>query len=291
MPSVLFFSRKELAAVVAVGVASGLVDHQVLSVLLASVTLNPWSTSLNSYLFHVTGGPLFGDFLQTWLEYGGVFAACLVRKPAAGTIALTVNGFCQVFVYGTHDPHLFYGVSGLGADVVFASFHFKRYDLPTICLAGIVSGVFWYPIVWFTHGIPLYPPLFIVSDFGVRVLGSAVGDGLIGATLALVILNLADRRWNEPLAQAFGNESSETKHADIAGVMIVGLGVVVMGLTYVFPSVSDFFFSVGPKIPLGIPQSEEYNLGYIIGLLLVFLALTVLAFRRIDFTAKSGDNE
>ncbi|MDA4127087.1 MAG: ECF transporter S component [Thaumarchaeota archaeon] len=291
MPSVLFFSRKELAAVVAVGITTGLVDHQALSVLFASFTLNSWLTSLNSYLFHVTGGPLFGDFLQTWLEYGAVFAACLVRKPAAGTIALTINGFCQVFVYGTHDPHLFYGVSGLGADIVFASFHFKKYDIPAICLAGIACGIFWYPIVWFTHGIPFYPPFFIASDFGVRVLGSAVGDGLLGAALALVILKLAGRKWKETRVKEFGNENNAMKHANVAGVMMVGFGVVVMVLTYAFPPVSNFFSSIGPKIAEGIPQSEEYNPGYVIGLLLVFLVLTVLAFRRIDFAANSGHND
>ncbi len=221
---------------------------------------------------------MFGDLLQTWLEYGAVLAACLVRKPGAGTIAMTINGLCQVFINGTHDPHLLYGVSGLGADIVFASFRYRRYDVPAVCLAGISCWIFWYPIVWFTHGIFLYPASFILSDFAIRVLGSAVGDGLLGAVLALVVLKLAGPKWNEPRASAFGNEGHAITKANVTGLMMVSLGVLVMVLTYAVSSVSNFFLTVGPKLPGGIPQSEEYNPGYVIGVVLIFLALTMLAF-------------
>ena len=279
MPSFLFFSRKELAVLVAVGIATGLVDHDILySLLFPLVTRTHSLVLFNDYLAYITGGPLFGDFLQTWLEYGAVLAACVVRKPAAGTIALTINGFFQVFVHGTHDPHLLYGISGLGADIVFASFRYRRYDVPVVLLAGIACGLFWYPIVWFTHGIYLYPPSFIVSDLAIRVLGSAVGDGLLGAALALTILKLAGRKWNAPRASVFGSGDDTMKHANVTGLLIISLGVLVIVLTYAFSSASNFFLSIGPKLPGGIPQSEEYNPGYVIGVLLIFLVLTMLAF-------------
>lgn len=233
---------------------------------------------LNDYLAYVTGGPLFGDLLQTWLEYGAILAACIVRKPAAGTIALTINGLLQVFINGTHDPHLLYGVSGLGADIVFASFRYKRYDVPAVCLAGIASGVIWYPIVWLTHGIYLYPPFFIISDLAFRIAGSAIGDGLLGAALALIVLRLVGRKWNEPRASAFENGDDATKLVNAVGLLIISFGVLLMVLTYAFSSVSSFFLSIGPKIPSGVPTSEEYNPGYVIGVLLIFLVLTMLAF-------------
>src|SRR5579872_449210 len=164
-----------MAILIAVGIYTGILDHQLNDLVFSLVAQNRSLVLFNDYLAHVAGGPLFGDLLQTWLEYGGVLAACFVRKPATGTIALTINGFCQVFIYGTHDPHLWYGVAGLGADVVFAAFRYRRYDVPVVCLAGIASGIFWYFIVWFTHGIYLYPPIFILADFAIRVLGSAIG--------------------------------------------------------------------------------------------------------------------
>ena len=125
MGNILFFSRKELAVIVAVGIITGVLDDKVEFVEFTFVARTHLLVLLNDYLAFKTGGPVFGDLLETWLEYGAVVAACLVRKPAAGTIALTVNGICQVFVNGTHDPHLLYGVPGLGADLVFASFRYK----------------------------------------------------------------------------------------------------------------------------------------------------------------------
>jgi energy-coupling factor transport system permease protein len=278
LPSLLFFSRKELAIVLAVGVVTGLVDHQTENLLFTVVARIHPLVLFNDYLEYVTGGPLFGDFLQTYLQYGAVLVAYLVRKPAAGTLAMTINGFCQVFAYGTHDPHLLYGVTGLGADIVFASFRYKRYDLPVACLAGIAAAVFWYPIVWFTHGIYLYPIAFILSDFAIRVLGSAVGDGLLGAALALIILALARRRGIASPPSFFGNGGDVTKLANATGLLIVSAAVFLMALTHGFPSVSNFFLSIGPKIPSGNPLLEEYNLGYVIGVLMIFLVLTMLAF-------------
>jgi energy-coupling factor transport system permease protein len=251
---------------------------KVLSLLFALVARIHSVVLFNDYLAHITGGPLFGDLLQTWLEYGAVLAACLVRKPAAGTIALTINGLCQVFVNGTHDPHLLYGVSGLGADIVFALFRYKRYDFPAVCLAGISCGMFWYPIVWFTHGVYLYPPSFILSDLAIRVLGSAVGDGLLGAALALIIVNLVGRKWNEPRASVLGNGEAAIRHVNVTGLLIVSFGGLVMVLTYAFSSISNFFLSIGPKLPSGIPTSEEYSPCYVIGVLLIFLVITMLAF-------------
>jgi ABC-type thiamin/hydroxymethylpyrimidine transport system permease subunit len=278
LPKILFFSGKELAVIVAVGLLTGLLDDKIEMLEFASVARSHILVLANDYLAFKTGGPVFGDILEAWLEYGAVLAACLVRKPAAGTIALTINGLCQVFVGGAHDPHLLYGVPGLGADLVFASFRYKRYDIPAVCLAGIASAMFWYPIVWFTHGIYLYPVSFILSDLALRVLGSAVGDGLLGGAIALLIFILVGRKWNEPRASALGGGGGGVNDVNATGLLMTSLGVLLIALTHAFSSVSNFFLSLGPNILPGIPHLEEYNPGYVIGVLLIFLVVTILAF-------------
>ncbi|HEV2389115.1 MAG TPA: ECF transporter S component [Nitrososphaerales archaeon] len=281
MGNILFFSRKELAVIIAVGLITGLLNDKVETLEFATVARTHLLVLLNDYLAFKTGGPVFGDLLETWLEYGSVVAACLVRKPAAGTLALTINGICQVFVNGSHDPHLLYGVPGLGADLVFASFRYKRYDLPTISLAGVACAMFWYPIVWFTHGIYLYPISFIVSDLALRMLGGAVGDGVLGGAVAFLLLRLAGRKWNQPRASTpSGGEAypKEVKDANATGLLIVSFAVLLIALTHALPSLSSFFLSIGPKIQPGIPQLEEYNPGYVIGVLVIFLVVTLLAF-------------
>ncbi len=59
---------------------------------------------------------------------------------------------------------------------------------------------------------------------------------------------------------------------------MVSLGVLLIALTHGFPSVSNFFLSIGPNIQPGIPGLEEYNLGYVIGVLVIFLVVTILGF-------------
>jgi len=267
--------------VAAVGILTGLLNEQGETSLFAAVGGNQGAMLVNDYLAYVTGGPVFGDLLQTWLEYGGVLAACLVRKPASATIALTINGLCQVFVHGTHDPHLLYGVSGLGADILFGLFRYKRYDLLSVCLAGTFCGLFWYPIVWFTHGVFLYPPSFILPDFVVRLLGSAAGNGLLGGALALAVIKLSGRKWNEPSTFMLRNDDCATKVPYYTGLLVMLVGVVSILLTYAYSPVSNFFMSIGPAIPAGNPRSEEYNPGYVIGVLLIFLVLVTLAFWKL----------
>jgi ABC-type thiamin/hydroxymethylpyrimidine transport system permease subunit len=279
--NILFFSRREFAVIVAVGIITGVLDDKVEFLEFTFVARTHALVLLNDYLAFKTGGPVFGDVLETWLEYGAVLAACLVRKPAAGTIALTINGLCQVFVNGTHDPHLLYGVPGFGADLVFASLRYKRYDVSAVCLAGVACSAFWYPIVWFTHGIYLYPVSFILSDLVLRVVGSAVGDGLLAGGVALLVLSLAGRKWDHPTPPPFGTGRWQLKDADATGLLIVSLGVLLIVLTHGFPALSNFFLSIGPKIPPGIPTEEEYNPGYVIGILMTFLVLAVLAFAHL----------
>lgn len=278
--ALVFFSRKELSILAFVGLATGLADHQMLSQLFYAVDHNSGLLSFNDYLATSTRGPLFGDLLQTWLEYGAVLAACLVRKPLAGTIALTVNGLIQVFIYGTHDPHILYGFSGLGADIVFARFRYARYDGPVLFLAGAALGLFWYPIVFFTHGVYLYPPSFVLSDLLTRVIGSGVGDGLIGAALAIAVTSLAGGKWS--LSLGLGDGRREITRRDVLiGASVVGLGVLLIAATSSSALVAQFFNGIGPKIPSGVPGSEEYNPGYVLGILLVFLSLLVLTFQRL----------
>ena len=162
--------------------------------------------------------------------------------------------------------------------LVFASLRYRRYDAPAVCLAGVACSVFWYPIVWFTHGIYLYPVSFILSDLALRVLGGAVGDGLLAGGVALLVLRLVGRRWDSPSAPAFRPGGWNLKDANAVGLLVISLGVLLIVLTHGFPSVSNFFLSIGPNIRPGVPTEEEYNPGYVMGVLLIFLVLAVLAF-------------
>ncbi len=191
MPRFPHFTRYDLIAILAVGILTPLIDSRVERLLVQYF----FDIRNVVRIFDYTGGPLNSDLLIAWEEYGAVLAAYLVRKPGAATVAMTINGFGQFFVDGFQGPHhLLYGVAGLGADVVFTLFRYKRYGARVSLLAGIASEAFWIPFTYAYHAVlQLYPLTFIESDLIVRILGSAVGDGLLGAGLGFVVLRLARR--------------------------------------------------------------------------------------------------
>jgi ABC-type thiamin/hydroxymethylpyrimidine transport system permease subunit len=187
------FSGRELGIIFAIGILTPLVDDRIEHALFQFLFSLPGYVSISNYVFDTTGGPVLGDLLQTWEQYGAVLAAFVVRKPGSGTIAMTINGFGQVFLNGTHAPHLLYGVAGLGADLAFVLFRYKRYDVRIVALAGLFAGLFWYPIVYLTHGVYLYPISFIAIDLLGRVFGSMVGNGLLGAAIGVVAIKAYNR--------------------------------------------------------------------------------------------------
>jgi hypothetical protein len=81
------------------------------------------------------------------------------------------------------------------------------------------------------------------------------------------------------------------KEANATGLLIVSIGVLLIAITHAFSSVSNFFLSIGPKIPAGLPNLEEYNPGYLIGVLLIFLVVTVLAFWNFRSPYSDGEGD
>ena len=188
LPTFPRFTRRDWFVILAVGILTPLIDSRV------EVILEQYFYNMRNviHIFDYSGGPVNNTLLVAWEEYGCVLAAYLVRKPGAATIAMTINGFGQFIVDGYLGPHhLLYAVTGVGADVVFALFRYKRFDIKTCAIAGIASQAFWIPVTYAYHQFYLYPPIFIETDMIARAMGGIVGDGLMGMAIGVVILRLA----------------------------------------------------------------------------------------------------
>lgn len=186
---VLGFSRNEWIAVLAIGLLTPLIDSRV-EVLLPNFFYQIRGVA---NVFDFTGGPVNSDLLVAWEEYGGVVAAFLVRKPGAATIAMTINGFMQFFfIDGFTGPHhLLYGVTGLGADVGFAIFRYRRFDASVSTLAGLLAHGFWLPVTYPYHSVfTRYPLSWFGGDLAARIFGGAVADGLMGFAIGLAVLGI-----------------------------------------------------------------------------------------------------
>src|SRR5438128_2086751 len=181
------FTRDELIILVAIGVLTPLIDDRVEHFLVAFFA----NISGSFNVFDYTGGPLNSDLMIAWEEYGAVLAAYLVRKPGAATLAMTINGFGQFFRDGFVGPHhLLYGFAGVGADVVFWAFRYRRYDAAASAFAGVAAQFFWVPFSYVYHVVYLYPLSFIGGDLLIRVIGGALGAGLLGAGLGVAVLQV-----------------------------------------------------------------------------------------------------
>jgi ABC-type thiamin/hydroxymethylpyrimidine transport system permease subunit len=196
----LNFSRRDWAAVLLVGILTPLIDSHV-EVPLVQFFYNIHNT-IN--VFDYSGGPLNSDLLVAWEEYGGVLAAYLVRKPGAATLAITINGFGQFLIDGFQGPHhLIYGVAGIGADLAFAAFRYRRFDVPACALAGVASQLFWIPVTYAYHAAYRLPESYLAADLVTRVVGGALGDGLMGAAIGFVILWVSRRARTEAGSNGF----------------------------------------------------------------------------------------
>lgn len=185
----LGFSRNEWIAVVAIGVLTPLIDSRV------EVLLPDFFYQIKGVanVFDFTGGPVNSDLLVAWEEYGGVVAGYIVRKPGAATIAMTINGVGQFVIDGFQGPHhLLYGVAGVGADVGFAAFRYRRYDVLATVFAGIMAQLFWIPVSYAYHSVPqFYSTMWMEGDLAARMLGGALGDGLLAFAIGYAVLRIA----------------------------------------------------------------------------------------------------
>jgi energy-coupling factor transport system permease protein len=188
MVTPLKFSRREWGIILMIGVLTPLIDSRI-EVLLVQF-FGGIANTINVFSF--TGGPLNGDALVAWEEYGAVVAAYIVRKPGAATAAMTINGFGQFIVDGFQGPHhLLYGLAGLGADAVFAAFRYKRFDLTASALAGMGCQTFWIPVTYAYHNVlGRFSSAFIVGDVLTRLVVGALADGVLGAVIGWAILRL-----------------------------------------------------------------------------------------------------
>lgn len=87
--------------------------------------------------------PLSGLYGGGWL-IAGVIGALIIRKPGAAlyceVLAAVVEALLgSAFGLGVIISGL---VQGVGAELVFAAFLYRRFTLPVAVLAGILSGVF-----------------------------------------------------------------------------------------------------------------------------------------------------
>lgn len=168
----------DIAVASVIGVASALIYW-----LVAIFSTAPWG-----FLEAVVPG-LAGVINGLWL-FAGPLAAVIVRKPGAALYAEIVAGVLEALMgnmWGGVSTFLIAFVQGLGAEIAFAVFLYRKWNLGTTVLSGALSGVGCWAYSFFTN----LQAIDVGKTYGVVYLLATVVSGALIAGVAMWYLYIA----------------------------------------------------------------------------------------------------
>ena len=108
-------------------------------------------------------------------------AAYIIRKPGVALVTEVLASAIELLMgnSGGLTVVLTGVIQGLGAEVIFAAFRYKKWNLGTMCLGGMLSAVFIFCYeLYYLNYIALAPSL-LISQLAVRLVSAAVFSGVI----------------------------------------------------------------------------------------------------------------
>jgi len=120
---------------------------------------------------------------------GGTLVPYLIRKPGAALIGEVAAAFVEGFITQWGITAVLWGlVQGLGCELVFALFRYKKYNLAVLILAGMAAGIFSYILDFFySHYAGLQPWVIVVQVISIVISGAILG-GLLAYLLGRGII-------------------------------------------------------------------------------------------------------
>lgn len=168
----------DIAVASVIGVASAVIYWVV-----ALVTTAPWGV-----LEAIVPG-LAGIFNGLWL-FAAPLAAVIVRKPGAAIYAEVVAGVLEALLgnqWGGLDTFAIALVQGVGAEIAFAVFVYRKWNVGTMLLSGALSGVACWGYSFFTH----LQAIDIAGSYGIVYLIATIVSGALVAGLLMWYLYIA----------------------------------------------------------------------------------------------------
>ena len=153
---------------------------------------------------------LAGIFNGLWL-FAGPLAAIIVRKPGAALYAEIVAGVLEALMgnmWGGVETFLIALVQGLFAEIAFAVFAYKKWNLGVTVLSGALSGVGCWGYSFFTH----LQAIDLGGSYGVVYLITTVLSGALVAGVVMWYLYLGIARTGALDQFASGRAVRGAKH-------------------------------------------------------------------------------
>ncbi|RUQ97547.1 ECF transporter S component [Labedella endophytica] len=154
------------------------VDIVIAAVLGVATGLIFWLWNTVGYLWFQTADavtPGFGGIaVGIWL-IGGVIGGLVIRKPGAALLVELIGAIVSMLVGNVWGVSTIYSgiVQGLGAELVFAAFAYRRFGVVVAALAGIGAGVAAWTFEFFIGNIEKS------AEFNAIYLASTVVSGAV----------------------------------------------------------------------------------------------------------------
>ncbi|GEN34722.1 ECF transporter S component [Aneurinibacillus danicus] len=131
-------------------------------------------------------GPVGAEVMFGVWVVASPLIAYIVRKPGAALIAELAAAAVEVFT-GSH-----FGLSslligffqGLGAELAFFLFGYKKYSLPVLMLSGVLAAVGSMIYSLLANGFGYYTPGVLAATFALRIVSGAILGGVLGKLIA-----------------------------------------------------------------------------------------------------------
>ncbi|WP_420897202.1 ECF transporter S component [Bifidobacterium dolichotidis] len=171
----------DIAVASVIGVASALIYW-----VAAIATYAPWGV-----LEAILPG-LAGIVNGLWL-FAGPLAAVIIRKPGAALYAEVVAGVLEALLgnqWGGIGTLIIALAQGAGAELAFACFKYRKWNLPTMLLSGALAGVGSWAYSFLTN----LQAVDVASSYGIVYLVTSVISGMLIAGVAMWYLFTAIAR-------------------------------------------------------------------------------------------------
>lgn len=131
-------------------------------------------------------GPVGAEFMFGVWVVASPLVAFIVRKPGAALIAELAAAAVEVFT-GSHfglSSLLIGFAQGLGAELAFFLFRYKKYNVFTLMLSGALAAMGSMAYSLIANGFGYYTPGVLTATFTLRIVSGAILGGLLGKIIA-----------------------------------------------------------------------------------------------------------
>lgn len=120
-----------------------------------------------------------------------VFIPNIIRKPGVALVASLMAAFVESLLTHWGLMSLLWGlVQGLGAEIIFFLFSYKRWNIVILSLAAVLSSTFSYALDAFLYDYKSLPPTLNLTQWGSFVISSVFLAAIVTQLLSQRLLKL-----------------------------------------------------------------------------------------------------